>query len=752
MKLVRTLLEGLQEVQNPITFWAFLSVVGLAAVYIFLRSPKFHGLWSELLGRTLFAEQMFRLAKYVVIGTFLLLVMIVIAALAAPLILARMELDSEVEAIAISSNETEASRRAFKDALKVFKEEKDYSRALVLLTGVRPSLKSENSRETVDGLITASYYGSGMHREGLAEICQLYNTKPKTSIRYRFEIHAHTRKIAINEGFEVAEEVATRLQSTCGRKDFSPVWAGIPLAKMEYLKRGSTVFEEHFSLSKEDQRYLRDVITNYPDDAFLDHAHYFLFEFDEVIGTGSIIEDIAILSSAQLLRRSHLVGQPYTSLLKMYLEKFQRSDRYASIEFELTSSLLSSGLLAEGLELASKQGRGVGQYTPSISEGFTKSVRKTGLYESLRLAKEYETEGIFESAWYEGGVWGFLEFHDLRLVLEAFDSTDLIHYVRPSFGDLWNEYCDGRGIQLIRSNSYGEALDQYMDQKAALSDYGILVPGLLARRIRDLEGLMRADERDEPQARIDAAIYLREFGAESLALDRFQAIANDYGNPAEGQRALYLAGAMLRRMGRYDEAREWFYRLWELYPGGSLADDALAEVGWYHLMIVEEIEEAHGYFNSVLESYPDSNAADNALNWIAWSNSREGNYPEALARYLELSRSYAGTRLGDRAIGIVERVRKIVESARIEKRVVGVSVYGNRITEVDSGVEAVRYGDRIVEVNGYSVTDRSTLRSALNTVAGDSATVKVVRGTSETRLTFDLPVEEVTVYEEYLRN
>ena len=750
MEMVRALLEGLQDIEGPLTFWAFLSVVGLAALYFFLQSSKFHRLWSELLGRILLAEQAFRLVKYFLIGVFLLLVLIVIMAASAPLILEKMKIEPEVvQALTLASNETQESRKIFQDAMRVFKEDKDYRKSLELFRDVRAKLNSEKSRETVDGLITASYYGSGRHREGLYEICNLYKSRPQTSIRYRFDIHAHTRKIALRDGYYAAEGIATKFKTTCGRKDFSPVWAGIPLAKMEYLRHGSTVFEESFSLSNKDEEYLRKIIKHYPDDAFLDHAHYFLFQFDNVIGTNSIIEDVSIIASAQSKRNRPSAHQQYISLLRRYLEKFPQSDRYSRIEYELTSSLLASGFLSAGLVLASRQERGVDQYISQISNGFTESVRKFGLPESLTLVKEYGVSGIFSSAWDESGVWGFLSFHELRTVLDAFESVGFIHLLRPQFDDLWTKYCDVRGIQLIHSSGFRAALDLYTGQKSALSASDILVPALLETRVLDSRGLIRSNETNSSQASIKAAIYLRNFGAESLALDRFKAIADDYGNPAEAQKAMYLGGAMLRRMGDYKEARDFFYRLWESYPHSPLADDALAEVGWYHLIIRRDIDKAHNYFNEVLKTYSDSNAADNSLNWIAWSSLREGNYLEALERYVKLSTTYAGTRLGERGKKAIERLRTVVGSARIEQRLAAIRVDGNRIVGVDPGDTAVLYGDIITEVNGYSVTDESTLQSALSSVTEDTTKVKIVRGTNELELTFLFPVEEVTVYDPY---
>ena len=795
MENAKTLLEALQEIRDPLTFWAFLSVVALFALYAFLRSTKFHGIWSSTLGSLLSAAQAFRLAKYFLLGAFILLILIVIAAATAPLILQKLRVETKkIEASVLSNKESIATRELFERALNTFREEKNYRQAREDFRSVRRRVTTDHSRDVVDGLITASFYGEGRHREGLSYICELYRVRPLDSIRYRFDIHAHIRRIAIEDGFNVAEDVAVEFATQCGRTDFSPVWAGIPLAKMEYLKKGATVFEEYFNLSWRDVEYLQGIIENYPIDAFLDHAHYFMLQFDKVIGTDSTIEDMAILAAVQLDPRIKLgYGPDYEEkyykealrrifLMKYYIDKFPDSGRSGDVKSHLISMLLRSGSLSEGLDSALSDGRNVEQHIPDIIHGLRSSVKRFGLHETLQMSIKYGFFPIFLSHVHDGDldvhaesvehgfsewyrvsgersymerhfddIWDFFEFSDLRTVFSSFQSFGLIYAIEAKIDFLWKRYLDNVGFELLHTGDIQGALEEYKSQKMAIAKFGLSIPKLLIDRIYYLDGIIIADMQSDSEVHLEAAIRLRDMGAESLAVQRFEAIANDFEDPMVAQKALYLQGATLRRMKEYAAAKEVFGRLWSRFPDGHLADDSLAELGWYYLMVEFERDAAHEYFNRVLELYPGRNATDNALNWLGWSNLKAKNYSEALTYYLKLVETYTTSRLGARAKRTIEILEKVILTRRTELQLKDVVVSGNFVMFVMGEGLPFRFGDRIVEIDGYSVVDGRTLRVAIGSVREGYVDVTILRGVSRDRFRFRVPVEMVEVYDEYAR-
>ena len=783
MALVNTLLEGLEEVRDPLTFWAFLSVVALVGLYAFLRSSRFHKLWSRTLGSTLSSHQVFHLATYFLVGVFAILVLLVITAATAPLILQKQKVEErKIEASFLSIDETAEARKLFYRALRIFEEDKDYAQTLDMFREVSDAVQTDFSRDVVNGYITASYYGEGSHREGLNHICRLYDEREKDSVRYRFDIHAHIRRIALTEGYDIAEELAIEYLTKCGRRDFSPVWAGIPLAKMEYLKEGRTVYEENFRLSHEDSSYLKNVIKYYPYDAFLDHAHYFLHQFNKVVGTDSIIEDVAMIALLQQKTSGarfrtnggrmngehvggYIVPPEFWYLFENYRERFEESGRYEEIKKTYIRSMLEAGVFPEALVLATEERDGVKEYWQEIIHGFSKSVERIGLRETLALSKKYDfqrmlllgkSEGWVESddewsysQWdeYDGYVWDFLESMEMRTALENFAELSLVGSVRPNISSIWSRYFDIRGIRKLAEKNSVSALEEYHAQRDVLGTFDLPVPELLIKRIRRLEEMIHVSDKDAEQADLDVGIYLRDVGERRLAAKKFGALGNESSNPIVAQKALYLAGATLRRVKEYKAARDTFGTLFRRYPDGFLSDDALAEVGWYYLVVVEDHEEAYKYFEMVLDLFPDRNAADNALNWMATSKRRRRDYSGALKDYVALASNYAGSRLGRAAQGAIERMKALVESAETVTRLSDVGFRENRVIEVDGSESPLLIGDRIVRVDDYSVSDKDSLDAALATVAENHADVEILRGFAEERLIFRIPVEKVAVYD-----
>ena len=59
----------------------------------------------------------------------------------------------------------------------------------------------------IEGLTTASYFGSGRHLQGLRFICQQYKFRAHWSFRFRHAIHAHLRALTQKFGHDYARDV-----------------------------------------------------------------------------------------------------------------------------------------------------------------------------------------------------------------------------------------------------------------------------------------------------------------------------------------------------------------------------------------------------------------------------------------------------------------------------------------------------------------------------------------------------------------
>jgi tetratricopeptide (TPR) repeat protein len=205
---------------------------------------------------------------------------------------------------------------------------------------------NETEAEYLRGMITATYYGQGLHREGLQYICDLYKTKASDDTRYVFAVQAHLRAIALKEGTSIAETVAQDFRTQCGRADYSEFWPSVPLGMMENLHDGALRSEYGYGLQDRDKARLKFWLQAKERSAaigkvaFGDYAHYFLGDFDIVL------HDFP----KSKIRAPDLLDAGYMSRAPdgiKYLEQFVREfpkDKRAYFAFsEIISRYTSSG-------------------------------------------------------------------------------------------------------------------------------------------------------------------------------------------------------------------------------------------------------------------------------------------------------------------------------------------------------------------------------------------------------------------------
>jgi hypothetical protein len=131
-------------------------------------------------------------------------------------------------------------KSALADALLLLKG-KEYPQARARFVELLSKARTDHMRTIIDGLVSATYDGSGQHRAGIDYLCKAYQGKPQEDVRYRFNFAVHLREIAEREGMNTAEELISTLRPTCKRSDLSYVWIGIPRVKSENLRNGMTL-------------------------------------------------------------------------------------------------------------------------------------------------------------------------------------------------------------------------------------------------------------------------------------------------------------------------------------------------------------------------------------------------------------------------------------------------------------------------------------------------------------------------------
>ncbi|MBW8875941.1 MAG: TIR domain-containing protein [Acidobacteria bacterium] len=620
--------------------------------------------------------------------------------------------------VSLPGEESPQVRQEFIDTVRLLQEEKDYQEARRRFLELRKRVSSEESREIIGGVVIATYYGEGHNREGL-QYCQLYSGRPPDDVRYRAGMHAFLRRIALSEDYQAAELTVSQLRAQCKRRDLSYVWAGIPLGKAEYLWEGYTTFDESYKLHEEDKKYLLYVTKRYPFDEFLDHAFYFLGDFERVIEQypRSTILDVVYRAAAQ---KALDAGQwdLVITYLKTVLDRWPASKHTGDV----VSSLAAVYRQTENFEALVKLRH---DYPFDDESPILDLLGDGGPFRSpkevravLKALRQYESKGKFA---------GLFETHCLDYFSIARDA-------------IWN----GR---------FKQAFDGYAETSQIFREFSLEVPSCVSV-MRDVLNKAAGGFAGEDAAHLYLlGLHLRNDAREGRAMRSLYAVAiaawkkcaTSFPDSQEAQKSLYLAAALERRSAalesrflHYQTAATLFERLARQYPESPLADDALTEVGWYYLEVLNDHDRARPYFERVAREYPKGNAADNALNWLAISYYRKGEYERALETYRKVAEEYPLGRLASYARTWIARLQPVVASKRQRNTIVGVDLgvswsqpglFVRDVTESSPAAKAgLTYGDLIKAVDGVAVQDRNRFYTALAKVRpGNSVVLTVVR-------------------------
>jgi tetratricopeptide (TPR) repeat protein len=654
MEILEKVLVLIPKIETHLQYFSFISSVALISFSIFLRSHKFHSLWSDTIKSKLDSSSIFRLFRTTILLAGIIILTAVILAFYSPIALQNIESQRKQSLLdflardrptTISELESSDFRDKFQEAWILFKHSRNYEAAREAFARLEQLSIDEITRETLAGLITATYYVQKRHEDGLNYICERYRRLAKTDSRYRYEVHAHVRRLAIDFGFEHAERVVHEYADRCNRRDFSPVWIAIPRAKIEYLVKHTTNIEESFKLSDKEKLYLENLI--HKDEAgFLDHAHYFLFNNKDLIKKfpGSYILDMAILAQAQISQEGDASAYYYN----LFLEKFPRSPRAG----EAVDGLFRNLVAARNFDAAMAV---------------------------LERVPDYEIWG-FEYQWQE--------------YLDDGES----HYARGEFQRALAIY----EKQLARMQAVGVPVPSRIIGKIA--ELNTVIKMSTDKSIGGLWNLAI-------YFREIAGQYYARRGRHENAINLFQDIQNQSPSSFEAQKSLFLQASSLRKLGKYKESFDTLARFTTIYNDSYLVDDAYAEMGWYKLYIEDNFVEARIYFEKCINDYPRANAADNCLYHLARGAMSKGYYQVALDGYAKLAQYFAKTRLGVEAD--TESNRRVARQAAVgrQRQPRGATFEerwrGVLISDVAENSWAfrvgLRKGDLIYEVNGGRV-------------------------------------------------
>lgn len=198
-------------------------------------------LLNRSLNNRLDSTQLLQVIRIILFAGFAFSTLLIILAFISPIIAKRFDAinvqHTAAALAALRASRYEEARRLYRQELATAPDDVDADR--------------------IRGMITSTYYGQGLHREGLQYICEIYKGRSPEDHRYIWPIQAHLRRIRIKDGAAAAIETAQHFRRTCGREDFSTYWPFIRLGMMEQLSYGAP---SNTRADEDDETTLRKLV------------------------------------------------------------------------------------------------------------------------------------------------------------------------------------------------------------------------------------------------------------------------------------------------------------------------------------------------------------------------------------------------------------------------------------------------------------------------------------------------------------
>jgi len=645
------------RVPSEYAFSAFALALVMLPTYFLLKNPAVLQLIDRSLNVRLGRTHLYRFLRLGVLLVFVFSLTVAVLAFLAPVVMQeaqRRKIESEnrqIELYRVAQSRFDSKDLAGARAL--------YQQAL--------NISPDSPRaDEIQGMITATYYGQGLHEAGLQSICERYAHRSAADQRHLFAVHAHLRALAIAQGAAHAEGVARTLRQRCRRDDFQPYWAHIPFGMMESLRQGRLRSEHNWELTPEARQRLAQLLSEARQEArtelppFADLTLYFLGEFDVVIDRfkGTRIRDIALFDAARFAE-----GEARVAYLARLFEQHPESKRFEDAAALLIDTLANMGRRAEALLYVTR----LRQRNP------------TGL-------EAHVAQAIGPSM---GAVQAFVKSGEFGAALSLVDQVcgDLSAQNLPCPQGVLAER---RKLVLAQSS-----LQRYPQGAQCLMAHAAMRPN-----VRDADG-----RRDADWTRGLRAHLVRCLPALSKA------------HPEHHAHALYVIGSLARQVDDTDVSLEYLERFDREIQNHALSDDVLVELLHHHLILKGDVEAAKPYWHRILSEHRESNAFDNALWWVAKHKVDHGDFIGGAQMYAQISAISVSRRLkawsAVKAQGIERLAAYPFGGMLLQQRWGG--LYPRR-SEGASGARLVRDDSEVVQACGHKVRSLHDLLEALQSV------------------------------------
>lgn len=570
-----------------------------------------------------------------------------------------------VSGIEISSDDSKDSTIALKQGLYDFKVRHSYNDAIPQFQKALVLSSNESNKKRIKELITASYYGAGRHSEGIHFVCEKYSSLSHQSDRYKYDFHAHLRRVAIVQSYKEAEKIVNEKKPFCKKDDLSPIWAALPLKSIEDIQAG---FVPDFSLKNIDVVNLERLIYENPKDPYVHYAYLALGKLDK-LNVNTRYVGIGDLITLKIIDSYTDFSQVLKAALKMR-ELWPNSYYLDELDGLVLEKLSKSKIMNDYYALTEK----VSHLPPS-------SVQRA--FESI--VGNYFLDGRMNELLND--IHSDYEISKARLYIESVVLNSLRHTEKYKLFDLlafskamnlegsisnkvWSINFD-RGIENVLVGDYAGAIYIYRSQLNMFKRFSIPPVELINKRIDVIDKALELKNKElllESSLKFGKESAKDYFGFHSnrVYIEALSRCKESSKTSIERQKCHFLLALNYRRSEQNSKSLIEFESFATNYPESELIDDAIAEIGVHYLLINYDLDTAERYFRTVYTNYPDRNAADNSLNWLAWAYFKRGDLSKSSYYYGLTASSYAQNRLGKRAVRMLDFIKQ-KEKTIVEK-------------------------------------------------------------------------------------
>ncbi|AOS83936.1 hypothetical protein BIU88_07110 [Chlorobaculum limnaeum] len=420
------------------------------------------------------------------------------------------------------------------------------------------------------------------------------------------------------------------------------------------------------------QKILRRIIQKYPNDAFIDHAYYFLHNYSIIIKnySHSFIKEEAYYSKAYryyylnvrepilLLQYELYIGKISKKEMDQKLFMLQPKIKNAISEYnEFIDQYKKSNLLKTAFrDLTRTVGyeasiddamKGVNNVYNKVKEVENRVDKKTYSFIIMAVSgavKEFFNERI---PYYDTDS----RFKQLpKEIQQNIDINELYLYgARQAFSQ--KKYVASLGIyKKVQDNKKNLFYDRENLRIRGLEKYVVLLKKYTEKKISQQEYFFRSG------LAFKGMIYDADHAV--VFFDKYKMASSSIDYP----KIELLKAFCYRNSSKGEMMRNTLVGLYNQYPNHPLADDVLAEIGLYYLLWIGDYDAAINTFDKVVYRYPDGNAADNALNWKAYALMQKNDPVKAFYAYMDVVKKVPFSRFAEYAFNNIVKILYLTKS------------------------------------------------------------------------------------------